>query len=196
MVAAIRDNEGAITGAHLTYLRPDFSGKAKIVDPATGETLPAKKVRGSKAAAHIVLRQPPEILRLFMGEGIETVLSVATALRAAGKLRSGDGFWSSVDLGNLGGRAMETVSHPSLTTPKGRAALVPGPQPDFDAPGILIPAGVTELVLLGDGDSDAFTTQMAMLRGAARYARPGLKIRIAMAPTGMDFNDVLRGEAA
>jgi hypothetical protein len=192
MVAAIRDNAGAISGAHLTYLRDDFSAKRKIGDPETGADLPSKKVRGSKAGGHIVLRQTPQIERLFLGEGIETVLSVATALRACGRLLPGDGFWSSVDLGNLGGPALESVVHPEARTPGGRRLRVPGDQPDLEQAGIVIPAGVSELVLLGDGDSDAFTTRMALLRGAARYARTGLKIRIAMAPTGMDFNDLLQ----
>ena len=129
MMAAIRDNDGAITGAHLTYLNSDFSGKAAIADPESGEALVAKKVRGAKAGGHIVLRSPPKIERLFLGEGIETALSVATALRACGALRPGDGFWSSVDLGNLGGPAAESVKHPELKTPGGRAMRVPGPSP-------------------------------------------------------------------
>jgi hypothetical protein len=38
-------------------------------------------------------------------------------------------------------------------------------------------------------------TEFAMVRAARRYARPGRVIRIAFAPEGMDFNDVLRGAA-
>ena len=37
-------------------------------------------------------------------------------------------------------------------------------------------------------------TQYAMERAARRYARAGREIRIAFAPAGRDFNDVLRGE--
>jgi hypothetical protein len=59
--------------------------------------------------------------------------------------------------------------------------------PDFDKPGIAIPDSVTELVLLGDTTSDAFTTQLAMCRAAARYARPGPTVRVAWAPAGADF---------
>ncbi|HEY1309887.1 MAG TPA: toprim domain-containing protein, partial [Pseudolabrys sp.] len=57
-------------------------------------------------------------------------------------------------------------------------------------PAIAIPESVTDLVLLGDGDSDPFTTMTTMRRAEARYARPGLHIRVAMAPAGQDFNDV------
>ncbi len=191
MVGAIRDNSGAIIGAHLTYLKPDFSGKAKVVDPESGADLPAKKMRGAKEGGHIVLRWPPAPERLFIAEGIETALSVATALRACGRLRPGDAFWAAGDLGNLGGPHVEAVKHPTLKTSGGHALRVPGPQPDFDRAGIEIPPFIRELVLLGDGDSDAFTTQMALKRAAARYARAQLTVRIAMAPAGKDFNDVL-----
>ena len=196
MLAAIRDAAGEFIGVHITYLAEDFRAKARIIDPDTGEALPAKKMRGAKTGGHIGLRTPDAPERLFMGEGIETTLSVACAFRNADKLRRGDAFWSAGDLGNLGGKAHDSVAHPSLKTPGGRAARVPGPDPDFDAPGIVIPASVRELALLGDGDSDPFTTQMAMERAKARYARPGLEIKIAMAPAGQDFNDVLLAGAA
>jgi hypothetical protein len=148
-------------------------------------------VRGAKAGGHIVLRAPENPKRLFLGEGIETVLSVATALRREGRMRGSDAFWSAVDLGNLGGKAVASVAHPAMKTAANRAQRVPGADPDFSAPGIAIPGSVTELVLLGDGDSDAFTTGLAMQRAAARYARSGLTIRIVMAPAGLDFNDLL-----
>lgn len=196
MVAAIVDNEGQFAGAHLTYLAADFSRKARPVDPENGKDLPAKKVRGAKAAGHIVLRQPENATRLFMGEGIETVLSVATALRACGRLRAGDAFWSSVDLGNLGGAAAARIAHPTLKTTAGRPARILGPEPDFSAPAIAIPPSVSELVLLGDGDSDPFLTRVTLERAAARYARNGLAIRIAMAPDGRDFNDLISEVAA
>jgi hypothetical protein len=35
-------------------------------------------------------------------------------------------------------------------------------------------------------------TQFAMTRAARRYARDGRTIRIAFAPAGQDFNDVLQ----
>jgi hypothetical protein len=191
MVSAVRDNDGAFCAVHVTYLDASLTRKAKVSDPDSGEALPAKKVRGAKAGGHIVLRLPDDPKRLFLGEGIETVLSVATALKREGRMRGSDAFWSAVDLGNLGGKAVSSVAHPTLKTPGGKAQRVPGAEPDFSAPGIALPPSVTELVLLGDGDSDAFTTGLAMQRAAARYARPGLSIRIVMAPAGKDFNDLL-----
>ena len=53
-----------------------------------------------------------------------------------------------------------------------------------------------ELILLGDGDSEPLLTECAMERAARRYTREDRTIRIAFAPAGLDFNDLLRGEAA
>jgi hypothetical protein len=66
----------------------------------------------------------------------------------------------------------------------------------MDGVGLTIPASVKTLVLLGDGDSDPFTTQMAMERARARYARDGLATAIVWAPKDMDFNDILLGRDA
>jgi hypothetical protein len=192
MLAAIVDNDGAFCGLHTTFLNADASGKASIVDPETGEELSAKKLRGVKEGGHIALRSCAAPRRLFMGEGIETVLSVATALRDADRLRRGDAFWSAVDLSNLGGPAAASIAHPTLTTPAGRPRRLPGPQPDVDGPAIRIPDSVEELVLLGDGDSERVLTETALERARRRYAREGRVIRCAFAPQGRDFNDLLR----
>lgn len=202
-LAAFLDNEHRFVGLHITHLKPDWSGKAEIVDPDTGEVLPAKKMRGTKKGSHIVLRQSMaddrgearergEPVRLFMGEGIETVAQVGTSLKRAGRLLPIDMFWASGDLGNLGGASLGTVAHPELKTPKGRPQRVPSAEPDLDAPAIRIPDEVTHLCLLGDGDSEPFLTRMTLERARNRYARPGLHIAIAMAPAGEDFNSMTR----
>lgn len=197
MVAAILGNDGAVQGCHITWLDPTGSpGKLMLADMATGEVLPAKKMRGSKAAGHIVLRdggaQPQ---RLFLAEGIETGLAVAAAMRRAGQLRRDDAFWAAGDLGNIGGPHAGTVPHPTATTAAGRPQRVPGPEPDRAAPAMALPDSLRELVLLGDGDSESFLTRTTLERARRRYARPGLAIAIAMAPEGADFNDVLVDKA-
>jgi hypothetical protein len=197
MVAAIFDNAGRVQGCHITWLEWRGAGARKLMlaDMKTGEVLPAKKMRGSKAAGHIVLRSGwPESRRLFLAEGIETCLAVAAALRKAGQLRREDAFWAAGDLGNIGGKHAGTVPHPTAVTAAGRPLRVPGPEPDRDAPAITLPESLTHLVLLGDGDSEAFLTRTTLERARRRYARPGLAIAIAMAPEGADFNDVLVGE--
>lgn len=216
MLAQMLDNDGVFVGLHITHLKADWSGKAEIFDPETGEALPPKKMRGSKKGSHIVLRSPGDHpgarfadmpIRLFIAEGIETVASVAVALKATGRLMVADHFWAAGDLGNLGGPHAGTIAHPVLKTPKGRAQRLPGPAPDFSKPGILIPPDVTHLVLLGDGDSEHVLTETTLERGRRRYAAdrarlrdadpsiPPLAIGVAMAPEGDDFNDMLRGAA-
>ena len=199
VIAAILRPDDRFGAAHCTYIDPARPGtKAEIFDPDTGELLEAKKSRGSTQGGRIELIMPQgcPLLRLFNGEGIETVGSVYTPMQRLGRLREGDGFWTSIDLGNLGGRAMETVPHPTLKHKNGRTVRVPGPDPDRDAPAWPLPETVRELVTLGDGDSDPFLTQHAHTRCRRRYARPGLTTRTVFAPAGLDFNDVLRGKAA
>ena len=70
-----------------------------------------------------------------------------------------------------------------------------GPVPGPDPRAIVIPDTVTDLVLLGDGDSDRVKTECDLVRAGARWARPSRTVRIAWAPDGMDFNDVLRTAA-
>ncbi|XUM21040.1 DUF7146 domain-containing protein [Bradyrhizobium oligotrophicum S58] len=198
MLAAFIRADGTFGGLHTTWLADDGAciAKLEISDPETGEILPAKKMRGSKTGAFILVAKAatPVPRRLIIGEGIETVLAVYTAHVAAGRAVDDTAFWAAGDLGNLAGRAIETLAHPTLKRPDGRSERVAGPVPDPDQPGLSIPDGVTELILLGDGDSEPVLTSHAMTRAARRYAKPGRTIRIAMAPAGMDFNDLLQGK--
>ncbi|MGH6644634.1 MAG: DUF7146 domain-containing protein, partial [Bradyrhizobium sp.] len=145
-----------------------------------------------------VLRHAPQMRRLFVGEGIETVLSVWWALSQTGRLTPADGFWSSVDLGNLGGRAIGRVEHPTarIVDSKGRSRplLVPDAAPDLDSKAIVVPEGVEEVFLLGDGDSDRFATELTLLRAARRTSltcSTVKAVRLAWADDGADFNDML-----
>lgn len=197
MLAAIQDEAGRFCGLHVTYINLDqSSGKAVIVDPDTGEVLPAKKVRGVKQAGAIRLVSPRAPRRMIMGEGIETSLSPWSAMLRAARDMDSLAVWSSVDLGNMGGRALETVPHPTARDTSGRPRRVPGLAPDMSVPGIAIPETVADIVLLGDGDSDRFLTDMTLRRAARRYAAPGRTVRRAWARGGMDFNDMLREGAA
>lgn len=200
MCAAIVGPDGRFAGAHLTWIDPATLAKMALVDPETGEALPAKKIRGSKKGGHIPLSRGGVLpRRLVVGEGIETVLSVRLAEHASGRDLSGTLYWSAADLGNLGGPATETVAHPSDVAIDKRGARrvrrVAGPVPAevADHPVLTPPERAEEIILLGDGDSDRFATEMTLKRAAARWARPGRVIRIAWAPEGRDFNDVLTG---
>jgi hypothetical protein len=116
-------------------------------------------------------------------------------MHQAGRALDDMAFWAAGDLGNLAGRALKTISHPTLKRPNGRPMTVPDRYPDPDDTGLSLPDSVEELVLLGDGDSEPLLTECAMERAARRYAREGRQIRIAFAPAGLDFNDVLRTAA-
>lgn len=190
MLAPFVDGRGVFRGLHITWIDADRPGeKALIADPDTGEVLPAKKMRGSKAGAWLKLCAGAIGQKLKVGEGIETTLSSRAAL--------GDGFafFAAGDLGNLAGPATETVPHPTLKTPGGRPARVPGPDPDLSRPGLPVPDDVTEIDLIADADSDPFLTRLAIARGAKRYARPGRRIVASWPPEGADLNDVARGKA-
>ena len=196
MLAPIVDADGTFRALHMTWLDAQQpKGKALIRDPKTGDPLSPKKVRGSKAGNVIRLVDAVEPRQLFIGEGIETVLSVWLALHQAGRDLAGVAFWSAVDLGNLGGRALDTVPHPTLRDARGRVRNVPGPEPDPESTVIAVPDSVTELVLLGDGDSDRFITQCTLARAARRYASSERAVTVAWAPDGKDFNDELRETA-
>jgi CHC2 zinc finger len=192
MVAPIVRADGKFSGLHFTYLDPSSpKGKARIANPETGEIMPAKKVRGSKAGGFIPLIGGRDVSRLIIGEGIETVLSVWHALASSGRDLGDWAFWSAVDIGNLGGKAAATIAHPKLVDARGRARRVPGPEPDLDAQAITLPDSIEDVVLLGDGDSDPVLTACALYRAQSRLAEPKRVVRVARAPDGTDFNDIL-----
>lgn len=196
MLAAVQRPDGKFGAVHVTWIDPARPGrKARIARPGSDELLPAKKVRGAKKGGAIRLRTPDGARRMVIGEGIETTASVMLAER-----RVDTAYWSAVDLGNLGGRASGSLAHPHLTrvdsAGRERAVRYAGPDPDMtDDEAFVPPAGISELVLLGDGDSERIATEAALTRGARRAMRlcPGLVAKIAFAPAGADFNDVLMG---
>lgn len=202
LVGAIVDAEGRFRGAHITHLDPVEPRKARIVHPETGEIQPAKKIRGSVHGGVLRLAGPvADPARLVMGEGIETTLSVRDALIDAGRATADTAWWAGVSLGNMAGKATESVRHPDGLTKtdkagRARAVMVPGPVPLPSDHGIDLPASIVEATLLGDGDSEPATTDFALRRCAARWARPGLVVRRAWALDGGDFNDMRRDAPA
>jgi putative DNA primase/helicase len=191
MVAPIINADREFQGLHFTYLDLT-SEKGKLRLEHDGEPLDAKKSRGSKKGNFIALSGPVDPTFLVIGEAIEKTTAVYMAMASTGRDMSASAFWSACDLGNLAGAAAATVVHPTLKSAKGKAIKVGGAVPDLESAGIVIPESVTDLVLLGDSTSDPFSTRLAMSRGASRYAAPGRTVRIAWAPEGVDFDDLLR----
>lgn len=202
MLAAVTDDAGRFAGLHQTWIDPARPGKKAELADAGGDRLPAKKLRGSKRRAAIKLVTPPGALRMVMGEGLETTLAAWDAeTRVRPKDAAVTAYWCAIDLGHMAGKAARTLPHPTQRVKdrrgRERPRRVPGPwpeaQPDRD---LVIPDAIADLLLLGDGDSDPFTTGMALRRAAARFAREGRRIRLPMAPAGLDFNDVKMGADA
>lgn len=202
MLWPITARDGHFIGLHATWLDPaGAKGKAEIFCPDTGEQLPAKKVRGSKKGGRIVLRDNIRASeRLAVGEGIESVLSWFAMKGRDHSLET------SVDLGNLAGKAARTVAHPTATFTRrdGREMKlrVPGPEPKPGEDQALLWAphpGVMRLTLIGDGDSDPVATKAAMLRAKARLSTgvppDPFDIVIDWPPAGHDFNSLLMSTA-
>jgi hypothetical protein len=184
---------GKFIGCHRTFIDLDSpKGKARIVDPKTGLPLNAKTMHGGKKGGHIDLYGPKDPHTIVLGEGTEKVAAILAAMLAGGRDVSTTAFWSAGDLGNLGGKALAPVPHPTLKTDSGRLRRVPGPDPDLTEKAIEIPASATRLVLLGDSTSDPFSTACTLARARSRYAIEGRQVVAAMAPDGVDFDDLLR----
>lgn len=203
MIAPIVDAAGKFKGLHFTYI--DFSapkGKLCIPNPKRqGELLPAKKARGSKQGNRIELFARGEdcapATQLIFGEGIEKTLAVWLALRLAGRDLAATLFWTCSDWTNLGGRSVKSVRHPFRRHEiSGLPVRVGGPEPDLTVPAIVVPETIEDLVLLGDSTSDRFTTECVLARATRRYARDGRTVRVAWAPDGVDFDEVLLRDAA
>lgn len=209
MLAAITGPDGRFAALHQTFLDPVAPRKAVIVDPETGRThgddgqllFAAKKVRGPRGVGVIHLTRPIAPVTAVVGEGIETTASPRDAMIDAGRDPDPIAWIVAVSLGNMGGKAAETVPHPDgLRRPdklgRLRSVRIPGPEPDWSEPFMALPPTVSEAVLLCDGDSDRATVDYATRRGAARNARAGIDTRRAWPVDGQDFNDMRRAQIA
>jgi hypothetical protein len=129
--------EYQIIGCHITWIDLERPPKFRplLADPATGELLPTKKMRGSKKGGVIPLAGDPSARRWLGGEGIENTLAFA---RWEG-FRADTFYFAAGDLGNLAGPAdpKSRFAHPELKQPDRngvlRAVMVAGPVPLFSA---------------------------------------------------------------
>lgn len=122
MLARIQRSDGRLIGVHRTWFDREFTtanpkGRPHLVHPQTGKTLKTKKVLGEAHGGAIRLvrgldwrgEQPSSFpgdlippTRLFLGEGIETCLSVYLALHRAGSpVLDRAAVWCGISLGNL-----------------------------------------------------------------------------------------------
>ncbi|RUV97984.1 P4 alpha zinc-binding domain-containing protein [Mesorhizobium sp. M1A.F.Ca.IN.022.07.1.1] len=194
MVAPFINADLEAIGCLITWIDLGCSPKCRplLTDPATGEPLPIKKMRGSKKGGLIPLFGDPSAARWVGGEGIEN----GAAFACWESWREDTFYFAAGDLGNLAGPAdpASRFAHPTLKKPDAKGALRPlmiaGPMP---RPGqdpedaMWVGEQVTELVLLADGDSERVVTAAAMARARARHARPGRAIPIVWPRPGCDF---------
>lgn len=183
MIAPMVNVAGEIVGVHRTYL--DRSEPIKrpreivtLEDGSKASNL-AKKMFGHKG----LIRLGPVLPIMAVAEGIESALSWYplgfgpddVCVAAAG------------DLGQMSGGCTGTIHHPTL-----RKKTIPNAIPDEAKPGMAIPDEVKELILLGDGDSDAANTRAHILTAARRHRAAGRVVSVHMAPPKMDWSDVLQ----
>jgi len=183
MIAAIRDVNGSIIALHRTYLDP--SQPAKLQPPGDVKRNKSKKVMGEAKGGMIHLGEIGETLAI--GEGIETVLSWFVL----GLVDYEVSLATSISLGNLSGSAAGSLPHPRLKREDGKPRPIPNGTPDLERPGIVLPAQVKRVILIGDGDSDPETTRARLLVAARRFRHQGREVLVSMAPDGSDFNDEL-----
>lgn len=183
MVAAIRDATGVLIGIHRTYLDP--KAPIKLKPPGDPRRNLAKKVYGQQAGG--MIRLGPARASMATGEGIETTL----AWYLMGRGPDDVCVAAAINLGNMAGGSTGSIAHPTI-----RKRTIPNGNPDMARPGMGIPDAVTDLILLGDGDSDPANTYAHLLTAARRHLALGRAVSIDFAPTGLDWNDVLQATAA
>jgi hypothetical protein len=59
-------------------------------------------------------------------------------------------------------------------------------------PGIILPPGARDIVILGDADSDPFFTTAFVERATRRFQNDDRRVTVVWPPKGMDFNDMVR----
>jgi hypothetical protein len=195
IVAKIRDQHGTVIGLSQVYLDPVEPKKWK---PTGSPTNSPRKIKGQKKHGMIFLGRIGE--RLAIGEGWETALAwdQLRGMGFFGDTLAGEdiALRAAVDLGNLAGGATGSVPHPFLKDANGKPRQIANGVPDPDAPGWVVPEGVTEVFLIADYDSEIFFTATKMAVAARRIMDKGIKAHVHFPPTpGLDWNDLLlKGE--
>jgi CHC2 zinc finger len=185
LVSVIRDINGAVIGVQRTYLEPNEPRKYA----AQGKS--NKKIRGDAKGGLIRLG---DIMRptLAISEGVEN----AFAWRAVGMPDTMDpdsvALACAVSLGNLAGGWTGSRPHPSRINEKtGNPTPIPNAIPNPDQPGAVLPAGVRDLILIGDSDSEPVATHRALLTAVRRHKANGITVRVHLPPSSLDWNDTL-----
>ncbi|MFP4539166.1 MAG: hypothetical protein ACLFPA_12805, partial [Dichotomicrobium sp.] len=176
MVGAVRGLDGALTGVHATWLSADGLGKAALS--------PAKLTRGGIWGSGGWLT--PVCASALIGEGYETALAVAGALARA--KRGPYLVVSAISLGNMAGAKRRT-----------RRKVWAYVEPDPERPGLVLPEGVREAIILRDADWKSERARRANVEhielAVAKFRGRGVAVREAQPALGCDFADMAVKEA-
>ncbi|KGF71167.1 hypothetical protein LL06_00815 [Hoeflea sp. BAL378] len=192
---------------------PPTSAWPSAEDLAAGyyERLPTKKMRGTKKGGLLPIAGDMSASRWVVGEGSENVCAwLGKELREDFQLALSTFYAAAGDIGNLAGAAARTGrwKHPLETTVNAagavRPVMLPSPDPDPERldEGFPVLAHITELVLLGDGDSEPYWTATMMARAQARalLLAPKARVPVLWPPAGQDWAETIlegmRGDAA
>ncbi|WP_244498360.1 DUF7146 domain-containing protein [Aureimonas ureilytica] len=207
MVAPFVAPSGHVIGCHLTWIDLDRRPKFRpVILDAKGEPLPSKKMRGTKKGGMIpligfyeldgLILPDPHRPRFVAGEGIENTLAIALAEGP----RADTIYAAAGDLGNLAGPAdaKRRFAHPTLKKADKNGVMRPvwiaSSTPKLDQTlddALQAPAGVTDILLLADGDSEVHATASAMARARTRLGAGGARVDVLWPPRGYDFADLL-----
>ena len=185
MIAQVRDAEGAVVALHQTFLDPQ--GRPAKWRPI-GFDNPDRKFRGSPKGG--LMRLGPLKDRVAIGEGVETVFGWY-AIYACAVGFDDFSLAAAGSIGNLCGKSTGSMQHRTATK-EGKPVWIPNGEPDLTAPGIILPEYVTEVILLGDGDSERHATLYRLKAGGKRLAAQGKLVHVHMAPAGADWGDIAK----
>jgi len=172
MVWAIRDSGGAMTGVHVTWLHEHLTWDGRR------QGGPRDEAALVKAKGKAIITHPETGDRLKAKKMVGEAWGCAIRLTPARPfMLVGEGVETTLTaLLSFGGRA--DVGAWSGLSLGGMAALD-------------LPEGTRAVTFLGDGDSEPKVTRETLEQAAAKAARRGIRARIAMAPQGRDFNDLV-----
>ena len=204
MVLPFIDAAGEVIGVHQTWIDMDNGPKFRplLLCPDKRESLPTKKMRGSKNGGLLPVAGEMSATRWVVGEGIENVAAWYGVEVKDDAARACSTFYAAAgDIGNLAGSAARSgrFGHPSETKidAKGveRPVMMPSPEPEPERLGEGFPLGphVRELLFLGDGDSEPVWTAAHMARAEARAAliAPGIEVSTVWPPRGRDWAEII-----
>jgi hypothetical protein len=172
MIWAVRDGMGAITAVHQTWLHEHL----RWDDRQQGG--PRDEVALMRAKGKAIISDPLSGERLKAKKMTGEAWGCAIRLTPARPfMLVGEGVETTLTaLLSFGGRA--DVGAWSGLSLGGMAALE-------------LPEGTRAVTFLGDGDSEPAITRRTLEQAAAKAAASGIRARIAMAPQGRDFNDLV-----